>query len=842
VGGKFLYAGGEKLDVRGVTYGAFRPDENGFEFPAEDVVAGDFGRMAENGVNTVRTYSVPPAWVLDLAQAHGLRLMVGIPWEQHVAFLDERSLARSIEQRVRAAVRASAGHPAILCYVVGNEIPASIVRWHGRRRIERFIERLYRAAKAEDPEALVTYVNYPTTEYLRLPFLDLACFNVYLEEEEQLEVYVARLQYQVGDRPLLLTELGLDSGRHGEDAQAVSVGWQVRTAFRTGCVGAIVFSWTDEWHRSGRDIDDWHFGLTHADRGPKPALAAVREAFEEAPFGDRIHWPSVSVIVCAYNEVRTLEDCLQGIERLDYPEFETIVVDDGSTDSTAEIAERFGVHLISTENRGLSAARNTGIEAATGEIVAFIDADAHPDPHWLRFIAAGLAGTPHGGIGGPNIAPAREGLVSESLQAVPGGPIHVLLSDREAEHVPGCNMAFRREALEEIGGFDPQFRIAGDDVDLCWRLRDAGWMIAFSPGAMVWHRRRGTIRGFLRQQREYGKAEALLERKWPERYNLAGHVRWAGHVYGSALGRIGRRTRIYYGTWGMGLFQRADPLHGGVLAALPVLPEWYLVILALLACALLGFLWTPLLLAVPLFVLAVGALLTHATVAVMRTPFPYTGSSRHAKRRAALAVALYLLQPIGRLSGRLRHGLTPWRVRRGASGIAVPWPRTRAFWSERWQPTDRWLSMLEAGFRSQSSDVRRGGEYDRWDLQVRGGSLGEARLRVGVEEHGDGRQLVRYRIWPRCSSIGFLLVALFSALTAAAVIDQASYAAVAVGALGLTVVLTTVQEAGLAVNACLRAIASQDSEPDGLEDALHDRLMQTEPVAAFAEAPKRSEG
>jgi GT2 family glycosyltransferase len=503
VGGKFLYAGGEKLYVRGVTYGAFRPDENGFEFPAEDVVAGDFGRMAENGVNTVRTYSVPPAWVLDLAQARGLRLMVGIPWEQHVAFLDERSRARSIEQRVRAAVRACAGHPAILCYVVGNEIPASIVRWHGRRRIERFIERLYRAAKAEDPEALVTYVNYPTTEYLRLPFLDLACFNVYLEEEEQLEVYVARLQYQVGDRPLLLTELGLDSGRHGEDAQAVSVGWQVRTAFRTGCVGGIVFSWTDEWHRGGRDIDDWHFGLTRAGRGPKPALAAVREAFEEAPFRHRIDWPSVSVIVCAYNEVRTLEDCLEGIERLDYPEFETIVVDDGSTDSTAEIAERFDVRLISTDNRGLSAARNTGIAAATGEIVAFIDADARPDLHWLRFIAAGLAGTPHGGIGGPNIAPASEGLVSESLQAVPGGPIHVLLSDREAEHVPGCNMAFRREALEEIGGFDPQFRIAGDDVDLCWRLRDAGWMIAFSPGAMVWHRRRGTIRGFLRQQREY---------------------------------------------------------------------------------------------------------------------------------------------------------------------------------------------------------------------------------------------------------------------------------------------------------------------------------------------------
>jgi hypothetical protein len=65
-------------------------------------------------------------------------------------------------------VRATAGHPAVLCYGIGNEIPAGIVRWHGRRRIERFLRRLYDAAKVEDPGALVTYVNYPTTEYLRL--------------------------------------------------------------------------------------------------------------------------------------------------------------------------------------------------------------------------------------------------------------------------------------------------------------------------------------------------------------------------------------------------------------------------------------------------------------------------------------------------------------------------------------------------------------------------------------------------------------------------------------------------------------------------------------------------
>src|SRR5437764_1070367 len=169
--------------------------------------------MAANGVNSVRTYVVPPPWVLHLAAAHGLRVLIGIPWEQHLTFLDEPGRARSIELRVRDAVRTCAGHPAVLGYVVGNEIPTGIVRWHSRQRIERFVERLYRAAKDEDPAALVTYANYPSTEYLHLPFLDIACFNVFLEDEDRLGTYLGRLQTIAGDRPLVVSELGLDSRR-----------------------------------------------------------------------------------------------------------------------------------------------------------------------------------------------------------------------------------------------------------------------------------------------------------------------------------------------------------------------------------------------------------------------------------------------------------------------------------------------------------------------------------------------------------------------------------------------------------------------------------------------------
>ena len=202
------------------------------------MVARDFALVREAGVNAIRTYTVPPRWLLDLAAAHGLYVMVGLPWEQHVTFLDERKRARDIERRVREAVRACAGHPAILCYTVGNEIPATVVRWHGRRRVERFLRKLYHAVKAEDPEALVTYVNYPSTEYLQLDFVDFICFNVYLEERDKLEAYLA------GDRPLVMAEIGLDSQRNGEEKQAAVLDWQVRACFAAGCAGAFLFART----------------------------------------------------------------------------------------------------------------------------------------------------------------------------------------------------------------------------------------------------------------------------------------------------------------------------------------------------------------------------------------------------------------------------------------------------------------------------------------------------------------------------------------------------------------------------------------------------------------------
>jgi GT2 family glycosyltransferase len=819
VDGKFLWAGDQKLYVKGVTYGPLHPDRAGNEYGCIETIERDFAQMALNGVNAVRTYTVPPRWLLDAAGRHGLYVMVGIPWEQHVTFLDSKRRARDIEKKIRAGVRDCAGHPALLCYSIGNEIPASIVRWHGRRRIERFLERLYRAAKEEDPGGLVTYVNYPSTEYLQLPFLDFAAFNVYLEARDRLGAYLARLQNLAGDRPLVMAEIGLDSRRNGEAAQARTLGWQVRTAFAGGCAGAFIFAWTDEWHRGGYDIEDWDFGLTRRDRTPKPALSTVRGAFAETPFPQATRWPSVSVVVCSYNGGRTIRDCLEGLLELEYPDFEVIVVDDGSTDATAAVASEYGCRVISTPNRGLSSARNTGMEAATGEIVAYIDDDARPDPHWLEYIAATFLETSHVAVGGPNIAPEGDGLVAECVANAPGGPVHVLLSDSEAEHIPGCNMAFRRVALKEIGGFDAQYRIAGDDVDVCWRLREKGWTLGFSPAAVVWHHRRNSVRAYWRQQVGYGRAEAMLEREWPGKYNAAGHVTWVGRIYGngSTHGLGLNRGRIYGGTWGSAPFQPLYQPANGVLRSLPLMPEWFLVILALAALSTLGIAWPPLLLALPLLALAIGATLAQAVAGATHARFRGYGTGGGALKgrsalRMALTVLLHVLQPLARLVGRVSCGLTPWR-RRGAHGLLVPRPRTISLWSEQWHEPNARLHVVQEALEADGATVTCGGNYDRWDLEVKGGLLGSVRVRTATEEHGAGRQLTRFALWPRFRVKWAFVTLAFVALLLFAASSQAWIACALLGCIVLGLVGRALYECAGATATAV-AVISRAGERD----------------------------
>jgi hypothetical protein len=347
--------------------------------------------MAEANINTVRTYTVPERAVFDLAEGFGLKLLVGVWWDDprylHRPTDDAwKEMAAEARSTVRRTAEAYGEHPAVLGFVVGNEIPGPCVRWHGRRRVEELLRGLHDVGKEAAPEALFSYANYPTTEYLDTSYFDFECFNVFLEDEPAYRRYLAQLQIDAGDRPLVLTELGLDSASHGEWRQAEVLEWQLGGAMESGLAGTCVFSWTDEWWVGGNKVEGWNFGLTREDREPKPAFETVADHYKGGLLGSRARWPKASVVVCAYQAESTIEECLRSLTDLNYPDYEVLVVDDGSTDATVEIARCFPVRVISGGRSGLSRARNLGLQHAGGEVVAYIDADAYADEDCLTHL------------------------------------------------------------------------------------------------------------------------------------------------------------------------------------------------------------------------------------------------------------------------------------------------------------------------------------------------------------------------------------------------------------------------------------------------------------------------
>ncbi len=753
-GGNFLWCGANKFFIKGVSYGAFPPNAGGEPFPEPAAAARDMALMNAAGFNVIRTYDVPPRWLLDLAHARHIRVLAGIPWPHHLATAGQRAGRESIVHMVSDGVRACARHPALLGYCVGNEIPAQIARWYGKRRTEELIRVLCDAARQIDPEGLVTYANFPSTEYLELPFLDFHCFNVYLHDPRSFRAYLARLQMLAGSRPVCLSEYGMDARQHGETAQAEFLTAQTLDTFRAGYCGAIAFSWTDDWQRGGERITDWAFGITDAERRPKPAYAKMQCTLPALPFADA-GWPRISVVVAAYNAAATLADCLESLMAARYPDFEVIVVDDGSTDGTGALADQYAcrdprITVLHGPNQGLSEARNRGLARAGGDIVAYTDADCRVDADWLHYAALRLMHTDFVGVGGPNLVPTDDGLTAQAVGFAPGNPMHVMLSDEIAEHIPGCNMVFWKWVLDDIGGFQPVYRAAGDDVDVCWRLQARGYRIGFAPAALVWHHRRNSMRAYLKQQVGYGYAESLLEREHPEKFNSLGQVRWAGRIYASLPG-VRRRAHIYQGVFGSAAFQSLYAPAESFWAYLPQTPEWYILLIALAA---LGAFY-PLALVLPLAAIAWQIALC-AGAASSAALSPDTAPAARQRLRAAI-FAMHLLQPLARTWGRFRGGLGPFRWTRGGDGEpvtedkqATPRATVRGFemalWGDQNQDKDRFLHLLMGALFGQRCAVDANSGWEDWDLAVARGLSARAHVLAAAEYHGGPKVLMRIRV------------------------------------------------------------------------------------------------
>ena len=433
-----------------------------------------------------------------------------------------------------------------------------------------------------------------------------------------------------------------------------------------------------------------------------------------------------------------------------------------------EISEGFPYcRIISQENKGLSVARNVGAEAATGEIVAYTDSDCVADPDWLNYLVGTMETKGLVACGGPNFSPAETSLVPEAVAVSPGAPCHVLLDDEIAEHIAGCNMAFSRDVLLGIGGFDPIYRAAGDDVDICWRLQDAGYAIGYSAAGFVWHFRRNTVKAYIGQQKGYGKAEALVYGKHPQRFNAFGQAKWSGRIYGdlSAAMLLWRKPVIYSGTFGRGLFQSLYQPPASIFQYLPLTFEWTVASLPLAFAGIVaGRGW---------WLLTLPLLLTWAMCIKGGWSAKIDPRFEGPKARALIALLIYL--------GPLLRGWTRIKWRLKALPALSPAAQTRfeqrgnwawrsfsfvlSYWNETGTEKEAMLGALMRGCAEAQYPVAMDGGWEDWDIEVASGPVGGARLLLAGENHGADKRLLRVRSMLRLSGFARAVIGGLSVLT-----------------------------------------------------------------------------
>jgi glycosyltransferase involved in cell wall biosynthesis len=274
--------------------------------------------------------------------------------------------------------------------------------------------------------------------------------------------------------------------------------------------------------------------------------------------------PFVSVIIPVLNGERTIKECLASLLKMDYPpeRREILVVDNGSTDRTAAIVKTFPVRYLHEDRRGASHARNRGIEASKGEILAFTDADCVVTTRWLRELVQGFDNQEVGGVDGETLAYLPATPIERYMARWSSFSYQVRLTSPLFPFVITANVAFRREVFDQIGLFDTRFPAAGgEDVDFSWRfLEETDLELRYNPKAVVFHRHRSTARSYFSQHMRYGRGRAILRTKHPARFPWGwrqelqawGALAWLAWItslatirYGLRVGKKGNEMDVY---------------------------------------------------------------------------------------------------------------------------------------------------------------------------------------------------------------------------------------------------------------------------------------------------------
>lgn len=222
--------------------------------------------------------------------------------------------------------------------------------------------------------------------------------------------------------------------------------------------------------------------------------------------------PLISIIIPVRNEAGLLENCLESIQNLDYPKdrLEVIVADGMSTDKTSEVARKYGANVVLNEKQTVSPGRNLAFKHASGDIIAFTDADCIVDKNWIKKALKYFEDNTVACVGGPNLTPPDEGNFGKAVGFVfnqrlfAAGSIHAreLKEIKEVRSIPGCNAVYRKSALEKVMPIDESL-LTCDDTELNQRLIDKGYKLLYTPDVFVWHYRRPDPKRLFKQMYRY---------------------------------------------------------------------------------------------------------------------------------------------------------------------------------------------------------------------------------------------------------------------------------------------------------------------------------------------------
>jgi GT2 family glycosyltransferase len=445
--------------------------------------------LAAANVNSLILSEAQADTVLSLAGQSGLYAMVEIAIDADVFASPVHTLA--IIDRIAKAVKDLRGYPSLIGFLIDCPLDHDAIAKLAPHQPHNALDAIVRAIRKTNSRLLIG-INR-RAEWRAIPFTDEDLVFANLAKTDPVDVgrTICELHEIADARPLII-EVGEELPSQDE---------VVARAFGFGAAGVVAPAMRRAVSSERQNIRMLSAGellpFAHLDGSSVPLPGVT---------------PMVSVVVTARDDERGIGRSLESINRLQYPNYEVIVIDDASRDRSAEIAGAApGVRLMRQSSRaGFGAIRNIAIRAARGQLIALTRADCVVDVDWLVLAVRVLSEGRYDAVGGPvYVAPHEGGIAARVILSLENAGSARAARDRMVQ-LADRNMLARKSSLIAVGGFNARFIDDGGDRDLSARMLAAGMTLGWCPAGFVWRSGHSTFRELLRQRIRDGRGEAML--------------------------------------------------------------------------------------------------------------------------------------------------------------------------------------------------------------------------------------------------------------------------------------------------------------------------------------------